>query len=167
MWHRIILVAMGLLFFNSGNAQRMVQSRSYNVMLKTLLSHTVPEVSAADANKKNNVVYLDAREEGEYNVSHIKDAIWIGYDDFNMERVQEIDKDKKIIVYCSVGKRSENISEKLLAAGYKDVANMYGGIFEWVNADLPVYNRSGKTKKVHAYNKTWGVWLNKGEKVYE
>ena len=58
--------------------------------------------------------------------------------------------------------------EKLKAAGYRNVRNLYGSIFEWVNQDNPVVDNQGKpTQKVHAYSRTWGVWLNKGEKVYE
>ena len=49
-----------------------------------------------------------------------------------------------------------------------DVSNLYGGIFEWVNQENPVIDTTGnETKNIHAYNKTWGVWLNKGNKVYD
>jgi 3-mercaptopyruvate sulfurtransferase SseA len=66
-----------------------------------------------------------------------------------------------------VGYRSEKISEKLKQAGFKDVSNLYGGIFEWVNQGNPVVDENGKiTDNIHAYSKTWGVWLNKGVKVY-
>jgi predicted sulfurtransferase len=75
-------------------------------------------------------------------------------------------KDTPIIVYCSVGYRSEKVAEQIIAAGYTQVSNLYGGIFEWVNEEQPVYDTKGKTQKVHAYNKVWGVWLRKGKKVY-
>ncbi|MBI1194042.1 MAG: rhodanese-like domain-containing protein, partial [Bacteroidetes bacterium] len=43
----------------------------------------------------------------------------------------------------------------------------YGGIFEWVNAGNSVVDPSGKpTERVHAYNRTWGLFLERGEKVY-
>lgn len=166
-YSKALVLVMTLFFTKSSGAQRMVQSGTYNVMLKALLSHSVTEISATKAYKMKDVVFLDAREKTEYNVSHIKEATWIGYDDFDIERVANLPTDKKVIVYCSVGKRSENISEKLEAAGYKDVSNLYGGIFEWVNNGYDVYDSSGKTNKVHAYSSTWGIWLNKGEKVYE
>jgi 3-mercaptopyruvate sulfurtransferase SseA len=60
------------------------------------------------------------------------------------------------------------VAEKLTAANYKRVANLYGGIFEWVNQGYPVVDNSGKeTGRIHAYNRTWGVWLNRGRKVYD
>lgn len=71
-----------------------------------------------------------------------------------------------VIVYCSVGYRSERIGEKLQDAGFINVQNLYGGIFKWVNEGMPVYNSIGPTKQVHGYSRSWGVWLQKGEKVY-
>ncbi len=55
-----------------------------------------------------------------------------------------IGEESKVVVYCSVGYRSEKIAEKLKAAGYKNVFNLYGGIFEWENQNLPVYDSNGE-----------------------
>ena len=53
-------------------------------------------------------------------------------------------------------------------AGYTNVFNLYGGIFEWKNNDFQVVDTLGKsTEKVHAFNKSWEKWLKKVEKVYE
>ncbi|MCB0698410.1 MAG: rhodanese-like domain-containing protein [Chitinophagaceae bacterium] len=163
----VILILMCALFSNTScNNNKKVGNRAYNLMLKTLLTRDVEEVDVEEASKLNDVVYLDAREKEEYDVSHIKDAIWVGYKDYDSSRVSNIPKDKKIIVYCSVGKRSEDITRKMMQSGYTDIDNLYGGIFEWINRGKKVYNDSGLTTKIHAYNKTWGVWVRKGEKVY-
>ncbi|WP_107038265.1 rhodanese-like domain-containing protein [Brumimicrobium mesophilum] len=156
----------------SSCAAQKVQSGAYNTMLKSVLKNDVPEltVQQADSIKQvnPNVVFIDTREKREYEVSHLKNAVWVGYDDFDLARVQEIDENTKIIAYCSVGARSENITRQLIEAGYTDVSNMYGSIFEWVNEGKPVYNLEGEeTMRVHAYSKSWGVWLKKGEKVYD
>jgi len=136
-------------------------------MLATMLSHNVKEVGPKEVDRDSTAVFLDSREKTEYNVSHLKNAVWVGYDDFDLNRVKNIAKDKKVIVYCSVGYRSEKITEKLNKAGFKNVSNMVGGIFEWKNQNNAVVDNTGaETQKVHAYNKTWGMWLNKGEKVY-
>ncbi len=158
-----LLIASGV----SGFGQ--VKSKAYNDMLRKLLDHSVTEVSVSDIDENDNsIVFLDAREKREYEVSHIKNAIWVGYDDFNLKRVAKVNKSKKIVVYCSVGYRSEKIAEKLLKIGYLKVANLYGSIFEWVNQGRPVYDKNENlTKEVHAYNKDWGKWLTKGVKVYK
>ena len=102
----------------------------------------------------------------EYNVSHIANSIRVGYSDFSINKLPTLNKKTPIIVYCSVGYRSEKISEKLLAAGYTNVQNLYGGIFEWVNEGNPVQDSLGLTSNVHAYNKDWGKWLQAGIKKY-
>ncbi len=149
-------------------ANAQVQSTAYSVMLKTLLAHSVTEVSVQEAEPMKNVLFLDARELSEFRVSHIKDAIHIGYTSANWDVLNSLEKDTRIIVYCSVGYRSEKIAEQLRDKGFTNVQNLYGGIFEWVNQDRVVVDANQKvTTNVHAYNKTWGIWLNKGTKVYE
>ncbi len=119
----------------------------------------------------SNVTVLDARELKEYKTSHIKNAIHVGYDHFNIEntvRKLSSKKDSPIVVYCSLGIRSEDVAEQLKAKGYTQVYNLYGGIFEWKNENGQVYNiKNQPTEKVHTFNKDWSVWLKKGIKVYE
>ena len=112
---------------------------------------------------------LDTREYEEFEVSHLRGAIWAGFDSFDLARLTSKlpDKDRAIVVYCSVGIRSEDIGAKLIEAGYTNVKNLYGGIFMWANEGFPVIDPQGKaTNKVHAFSKEWGHLLTKGEKVY-
>jgi rhodanese-related sulfurtransferase len=115
----------------------------------------------------NKATVLDTREKNEYEVSHLKGAQWVGYESFDVNTVRDIPKDQPVVVYCSIGARSQEIGKKLKQEGFKNVYNLYGGIFHWVNEDNPVFQLDSlPTKKVHTYNKMWGVWLNKGEKVH-
>ena len=132
-----------------------------------MLKHNVREVTVPEAATKKNAIFLDAREKNEYNVSHIKNAIYVGYNNFDMATVKNVAKGTEIIVYCSIGKRSEEIAQKLNKAGYNNASNLYGGIFEWVNLQNEVVDMTNRrTTKVHAYGRFWGQWLDKGEKVY-
>ncbi|MEZ5014162.1 MAG: rhodanese-like domain-containing protein [Chitinophagales bacterium] len=161
-------LAMLLFFQNNAVAQAHVSDKNYDMLLSTLLVHDVPEVEVNDAKTEENVIWLDAREKAEYNVSHIRGAIWVGYDDFSRQRIAALDKNATYIVYCSVGYRSEQITDSLMQAGFIHVQNLYGGIFEWVNTGNPVVDTNGmQTNKVHAYSKSWGIWLKRGEKVYD
>lgn len=140
-------------------------------LLKKHNKNTVPYISVEElAMPKTKAVIIDAREQKEFETSHLKDAICVGYDFFNIDSIQHQfpDKNEKIVVYCSLGIRSETIATKLKKAGYKNVFNLYGGIFEWKNKDFSVYNSEGKeTENVHTFSKEWSQWLTKGEKVYE
>lgn len=166
---RIGWIVVALLCFGTAQAQRKVKSGPYNAMLKTLLKHSVPEI-AVDAlvPLQKKVVLLDAREPNEYAVSHLPNALSVGYNNFSLEAVKQVDKNAPVVVYCSVGYRSEKVAEQLIAAGFTDVRNLYGGIFEWCNQKNSLVDTQGQpTNKVHAYNKVWGIWLKHAQKVYE
>lgn len=144
-----------------------LNQRSYEIMLKGLLSHSVPEKSVAEIEKEQQFIFLDAREKKEFEVSHIKNAVWVGSKKFNLAQLNGIDKNERIIVYCSIGYRSEKVAEKLISAGYHSVSNLYGGIFQWVNEGNTVYKMSNEpTIEVHAYNRMWSKWLRKGKKIF-
>lgn len=140
-------------------------------LLEKYNSEEVPYVYIQDIDTlKTTVNFLDAREVQEYRISHLKNAICVGYDNFNLETVvnQIPNKDQELIVYCSLGIRSEVIAIKLKKAGYTNVKNLFGGIFEWKNKNYSVYNSNGKeTDSIHAFSKGWSKWLKNGIKIYE
>ncbi len=160
----------------SVNAQKNLHQ-----LLKKYNTENIPYITSNDLNKliqqsiistqnNNQIILLDSREPKEFKVSHINNAICVGYDHFNIkETIQKIpaNKNTKIIVYCSLGIRSEDIAEKLKEIGYTNIYNLYGGIFEWKNQGNQVVNKQqNTTEKVHTFNKEWSKWLLKGVKVY-
>lgn len=162
------ILFLTLLMFSSKFTNAQVQSKSFDSLLHIMVTKAVPTVGCEDIKKMKSVVLLDTRERREYEVSHLKNAQWVGFEKFDLKNVASITKDANIVVYCSIGVRSGKIGEKLMQAGFTNVHNFYGSIFEWVNQGNPVYDMAGKqTNKIHGYNWKWGVWCNKGEKVYE
>jgi rhodanese-related sulfurtransferase len=157
-----------VLFFTIGSLLAQVSSNKYDFMLRKLLERNVPEISVPQlAQITAPITLLDAREPKETKISGIAGAIPVGYDHFDAKSLENVDKSAPIVVYCSVGYRSEKITQRLIALGYTDVRNLYGGIFEWVNQGNQIVDQQGKkTEQVHAYSRTWGVWLRKGKKVY-
>ncbi len=145
--------------------------KNLSKLLKKHNTESVPYISVETLlNEKDEVIILDSREKNEFETSHLKNAICVGYDFFNLDSIQEKlpEKDSKIVVYCSLGIRSEDIAEKLKKAGYSNVYNLYGGIFEWKNNDLEVLNaQETPTDSIHTFSKIWSKWLKKGIKVYE
>jgi len=163
---RFLFLIFIMFLSNTTNAQ--IKSKAFDSLLNVMVTKSVPSVGCEDIKKMKNIVLLDTREKREYEVSHLKDARWVGFVNFNLKSVDAIPKDANIVVYCSIGVRSGKIGEKLMQAGFTNVPNLYGSIFEWVNQGNPVYDMTGKpTNKIHGYNWKWGVWCNKGEKVYE
>ncbi|MBY5949747.1 MAG: rhodanese-like domain-containing protein [Cyclobacteriaceae bacterium] len=156
----IIYCAISFLAFSASG-----QSLAYRAMLSTLYDSDFPVIYPNEIERLSKYQILDTREKEEYEVSHLDGAICVGYDDFSEEVFENLNPERPVLVYCSVGARSQDIGKKLVQEGF-NVVNLYGGIFQWVNDGFPVYDSLGKTEKVHAYNRAWGVWLNKGEKVY-
>ena len=59
-------------------ATAQVKSKPFDVMLKGLLSHTVNEVQVTEIDiSDTSIIFLDAREKNEYEISHIKNARWL------------------------------------------------------------------------------------------
>ena len=159
-----IFLLILLISFNS------FSQKSLKKLLKKYNTESVKYAYIDKTKVNSNVVLLDARELKEFKVSHIKNAIHVGYDNFNLKETTSklADKNATIIVYCSVGIRSEDIAEKLQKAGYKNVFNLFGGIFEWKNKqNVVVDTNNNPTEKVHTFSKEWSKWLKKGIKVYE
>lgn len=161
-----ILYILTFLSFVFANGQTALDS-----LLQKENKESIPYITVAELVQKENIVLLDSREKIEYETSHIKNAVCVGYDKFKLKKIKKLlpkDKNTPIVVYCSLGIRSEDIAEKLKKAGYTNVYNLYGGIFEWKNQDNSVVDNKGETtENVHTFNEDWSIWLKKGVKIYK
>jgi rhodanese-related sulfurtransferase len=138
------------------------KSPLFHQTLKTMLKAKTPSIDVGDLQQNlNNYLVLDAREEPEYQISHLFGAKYLGYDQPKWDLLAKTPKNTPIAVYCSVGYRSEKILEKLQEMGYTNVYNVYGSIFEWVNRGYPVYRGAEPVSEVHGYSKLWSVWILK------
>jgi rhodanese-related sulfurtransferase len=147
------------------------QTKNYKEKLESLYNHTVPLIKSSELNAKlddkGSVILLDIRSKKEYVVSHIDGAKLIIYDDFSQDDVRDLPKEAEVVVYCSVGYRSEKVGEQMLKWGFVDVKNLYGGIFQWKNEGFMVVDQDKQvTDSVHTYNRRWSKWLERGIKVY-
>ncbi|WP_116771124.1 rhodanese-like domain-containing protein [Maribacter litoralis] len=163
--YKLLLCVFGLLSFSQkGTGQDKISKA-----LSSWNQGTIPYVYFDNLPTNDSIAFLDTREKEEFEVSHLKNAIWVGYKKFNEQLVLETlpDKTQPIIVYCSIGVRSEDIGEKLKDLGYTKILNLYGGIFDWKNKGGQVFNdKEIQTDSVHAFSKHWGKLLHEGIKVY-
>ncbi len=162
------LFTVVLLIIFSANAQKTLDD-----ILMKYNKNDVPYISVTklhEIQSEGNIIILDSREKREFDVSHISTATFVGYTNFFIEEVSETiqNKDTQIVVYCTIGVRSEKIVEKLQKAGFTNINNLYGGICEWKNNDyLIVDSNNTETDMIHAYTKQWSKWFKKGTVVYE
>jgi len=135
-------------------------NHEFDNIIKKYLDFSIPVISVDEL--KNNYPHytvLDAREQDEYDISHLPSAIHIGYNNLQWDKIKDITKSDTLVVYCSIGYRSEIIANKLKKQGFVTF-NLYGSIFEWVNTGNPVYDNSEKiTYNIHGYNKEWSQWV--------
>ena len=169
MKYKIIIFSVLMGLFNGfGFAQNAIDKAIEKYNSNSVEYISVPELASL-MQKNKDFKLLDTRAVSEYEVSHLKDAIYVGYKEFDLESIQDkIKPDDTIIMYCSFGVRSEQIGEQLQEAGYKKVYNLYGGLFEWFNQGNEIFNlQNQQTDSIHAYNNKWGQFIKGGTKVYE
>jgi phage shock protein E len=80
---------------------------------------------------------IDVRTPKEYNSGHLVNAVNIHlYDKDFTERINKLDKNKTVYVYCKVGGRSAEAVEALSANGFVHIVELKGGTDAWTDAGL-------------------------------
>lgn len=104
-------------------------------------SVTATEVANILERKPVSVLLLDVREDEERAVASIEPSTHIPMDSIP-DRLEELPRDRRIVVYCHHGGRSYAVAGYLESEGFHDVANLAGGIDEWsrlVDSRVPRY----------------------------
>jgi len=97
-------------------------------MVNSLIKNTVDTIGPKSLHSwmgaKQKPIILDAREKKEFKVSCLPGAQNIGYDRLDKELLKGLSKEDTIVVYCTVGYRSEKVGEYLKKRGFKHVYNL-------------------------------------------
>jgi rhodanese-related sulfurtransferase len=97
---------------------------------------------------KKDAILIDVREPEEFNAVRIKGAHLIPLGTININKLPEF-KNKKIIIHCKLGRRSENACAILLADNPAlEVYSMEGGIIAWENAGFKVEKSTDATLSI-------------------
>lgn len=103
---------------------------------------TVEELAAALASGRTKAL-VDVREEAEHATASLPGSLLIPLGELP-ERLDELDelRDREVVVYCHHGVRSRSGAALLIAAGFRDVVSLRGGIDAWslrVDPRVPRY----------------------------
>jgi rhodanese-related sulfurtransferase len=96
----------------------------------------VPELTPVEVDRRwptgrrEGVVLLDVREHDELELAAIAGARHIPMRQVPV-RLEELPKDKPIVVFCHAGGRSRRVAQFLAANGFEQVFNLDGGIDAW------------------------------------
>ena len=81
---------------------------------------------------KDDGIVLDVRTPQEYSRGHIKNSTLISTSDPKfVEKVNLLQKDKPIYIYCLTGSRSRAVANYLAGNGHAKVYNLSRGLMEW------------------------------------
>jgi rhodanese-related sulfurtransferase len=95
---------------------------------------TVKHLSPTELKNKiqqhEKLFLLDVREPHEYKYAKIANSVLIPLNQIP-QRLGELDRDQEIVVICHHGMRSQQAANYLVKAGFKNIANLTGGIDAW------------------------------------
>ena len=135
----ILLLLFSLLLLTAcqtTTAEPAAPAASSDVDVSTLADQ-IDVQTASTVYERDDVFMLDVREQWEYDEGHIPDINLIPMGEIP-NRLDELPRDKEIIVTCRSGNRSGRITALLQENGFTNIHNMQGGILAWQDAGLPV-----------------------------
>jgi len=88
-----------------------------------------------------DVLVLDVRRDDEWNAGHVPGAQHIPLPHLE-ERLDELDRNRRVAVYCGSGYRASIAASILQRKGCGDVINVPGSWAAWSSAQLPVENET-------------------------
>jgi rhodanese-related sulfurtransferase len=80
---------------------------------------------------------VDIRERDEFMAVRVEGCLFIPMSQLGV-RLDEIPKDRPVMLICATGNRSTSATAYLLQNGWEDVGNVAGGISGWERLGLPV-----------------------------
>lgn len=104
-----------------------------------IISGAMPAITWREllATDRSSVMLLDVRTAEEFSFGSLPGAVNIPLDDLR-ERMQELPKEKEIIVFCAVGLRGYLAQRILRGHGYTAVRNLIGGYKTFATANAPI-----------------------------
>lgn len=102
------------------------------------LAQETPEEVAVALDSDTPPFLLDVREPHEWEIGNLehRGAVLIPYARIP-DHLEEIPRDRKIVVLCHVGVRSALVAQELRRRGFEAVANLMGGYRAWVDRVEP------------------------------
>tara|TARA_E500000081_G_scaffold67315_1_gene69317 strand:- start:2325 stop:3029 length:705 start_codon:yes stop_codon:yes gene_type:complete len=104
----------------------------------TLIYEKIDILSLDKILNDKDIIVLDVRTSEEINAGYIPNSTFIDYYDNNFEnKINLIDRSKKIYILCKSGGRSVKAVEILSKKGFRNVYNLEGGFMRWKANKMP------------------------------
>lgn len=113
-------------------------------VFRKMCKNVIPTEAARIIEENKDMVILDVRTPKEYDFDgHIEGSRLIPINEIT-QRLNELKKDDKIMVYCRTGNRSQMVCQFLTQQGYNNVFNEHGGIVNWARSGLKLVGQKPK-----------------------
>jgi rhodanese-related sulfurtransferase len=134
------VVAAGISFLSQRGSSSNSSTNQGSTSTASSNSGSYPlEVSASEAAAKRDAgaLIVDVREPNEWAEYHIPGATLIPLGTLP-DRLNDLPRDREIIVVCRSGSRSAKGRDVLRTAGFKQVTSLTGGMTQWRAQGYPV-----------------------------
>lgn len=110
-----------------------VQKKQNNDAGEIVSTSNIELISPDDFNKiDEETLLIDVRTPEEFASGHIKNAINIDFKNQKFKnRLEEIDTDQEVYIYCRSGGRSGRAAKMMQEMGFKKIYDLEGGILNW------------------------------------
>jgi adenylyltransferase/sulfurtransferase len=91
--------------------------------------------------QSEDVILVDVREPDELELAALSSVVHIPMREIP-QRLNELDRERSLVVMCHVGGRSRAVAGYLLTVGFENVFNLAGGIEAWsqdIDPKIPRY----------------------------
>jgi rhodanese-related sulfurtransferase len=131
-------------------------------VLKATKNLNVPVIKAPELMailEDTNLVLIDIRQPREQEISMLPHAITTA--EFAQRFRRGIPKEKRLVVYCTIGYRSGKYAEELAKQGIK-AENLEGGVLGWsfIGGKFLAKDAKGdwtETTRIHVYDREWNI----------
>lgn len=130
IWLLLILLSFTIIILLSGCGNKETDSSEQGLAYQDIRAEELKGMIDA----KEDIILLDVREQYEFDQGHIAGSILIPTGQIT-SRINELDKNKTIVVICASGARSAQVAGYLVEQGFAKVKNLVGGIMSWPYPD--------------------------------
>ncbi|PZP49598.1 MAG: hypothetical protein DI598_07440 [Pseudopedobacter saltans] len=102
-----------------------------------------PKVFKQTIEANTNAVLIDVRTPKEFEEGHLEKAKNIDFKNPNfLQKIDSLNRNTPIYLYCLAGSRSSAAAQKLKANGFTNIKQLDGGYLAWKNDNLPIATNS-------------------------
>jgi rhodanese-related sulfurtransferase len=104
------------------------------------MSEITPDELKARLADGSAPLLLDVRQDWETRLCRLPNAVHIPIEEVEL-RVEDLNAEEEIVVYCHQGVRSAAVAHWLSGRGFKNVKNLVGGLDLWARTVDPAMRR--------------------------